>query len=46
MQEKIKKTIEQNCKQQDGKNSYEQKQLNNILKTTYQQKPIETTMMQ
>jgi hypothetical protein len=37
MQEKIKKTMEQNSKQQDGKNSYEQKLLNNILKATFKQ---------
>jgi hypothetical protein len=42
MQEKLKRINEQNSKQQDGKNSYEQ--LNKILKTTYQQKPIETTI--
>jgi hypothetical protein len=40
MQEKLKRTIEQNSKQQDG--NYEQ--LNKILKATYQQKPIETTI--
>jgi hypothetical protein len=38
MQGQIKKTIEQNSKKQYGKNSYEQKQLNNILKARCQQK--------
>jgi hypothetical protein len=42
MQEKLKKINEQNSKQLDGNNSYEQ--LNKILKTTYQQTPIETNI--
>jgi hypothetical protein len=36
MQEKIKKTVEQNSKQQDGKNNYKLK----LLKTTCEQKQI------
>jgi hypothetical protein len=36
--------MEQNSKQQDGKNSYEQKLLNNILKATCQQKQIKATI--
>jgi hypothetical protein len=40
MQEKIKKIVEQNSKQQDGKNNYKLKLLNNKLKTTCEQKQI------
>jgi hypothetical protein len=38
MQEKIKKAVDQNSKQQDGKNNYKLKLLNNKLKTTCEQK--------
>jgi hypothetical protein len=38
MQEKVKKTVDQNSKQQDGKNNYKLKLLNNKLKTTCEQK--------
>jgi hypothetical protein len=40
MQGRIKKTMKQNSKQQDGKNSYELKLLNNKLKATCEQKQI------
>jgi hypothetical protein len=40
MQEKIKKTMEQNSKQQNSKNSYELKLFNNKLKAALKQKQI------